>query len=310
MNCDPNCPHNGRFYGKYRGKVLENVDPLVLGRIIAEVPAIPGSIMNWAMPSTPYAGFQVGFFAIPPLGANVWIEFEEGDPNRPIWSGCFWGEGEVPLEDALPTVKIFKTELITMILDDTPEAGGFTLSCVPPAVNVPLTITCNPEGITISCPEATINMTPETITLTVPESVMTMNSELIELTVPESTLSLVPEAISMGVPPSVTTLSAEAIAMESPEVNVTANVTVKGAVEITGNTEVGGAMEVEGNTEIGGAVEIQGNANVLGAMEVEGESNVGGALTVEGETNVAGALTVEGDEAVVGLIEGVVVPPI
>lgn len=310
MSCDPNCPHSGRFYGKYRGKVLENVDPLVLGRIIAEVPALPGSLLNWAMPSVPYAGLQVGFFAIPPLGANVWIEFEEGNPSRPIWSGCFWGEGEVPLENALPTVKIFKTELITMILNDTPETGGFTINCEPPAVNVPLTITCNPEGITISCPEATISMTPETITLTVPESVVTLTSEAIELAVPEATMSLLPEAISLGVPPSVLTMSAEATALESPEVNVTGNVSVEGAVEITGDTQVGGAMQVEGNTTISGMTELQGVANLLGAMQVSAVANVTGALIVEGDANVAGALTVEGDAAVAGVIEGVVVPPI
>lgn len=303
-------PLHGRYYGKYRGKVVENIDPLVLGRIIAEVPALPGSILNWAMPSVPYAGLQVGFFAIPPIGANVWIEFEEGDPGRPIWGGCFWGEGEVPLENVLPELKIFKTDFITMMLNDTPEAGGFTLECLPPAVNVPLTLTCNAEGITISCPEAVINMTEETITLTVPESLAVLSSELIELTVPESSLSLTPETVTLTVPPAEATLTAEVISMEAPEVSITGNTTVEGAAEITGNTNVGGALEVEGDANVLGAVEIEGNANVLGALEIEGETNVLGALTVEGEGNFAGALTVEGDEAVLGVIEGVIVPPI
>ena len=86
-----------KYYGKYRGKVLENDDPLFLGRILAEVAAVSGMTMNWCMPCTPYAGSDVGFYAIPPIGANVWIEFEGGDTNYPIWSGCFWGSAsEVP----------------------------------------------------------------------------------------------------------------------------------------------------------------------------------------------------------------------
>lgn len=310
MSDDLNSPFHGRYYGKYRGKVIENIDPLIQGRIIAEVPALPGSLLNWAMPSVPYAGFQVGFFAIPPLGANVWIEFEQGNPGRPIWSGCFWGEGEVPLENPLPMLKIFKTELITMLLDDTPGAGGFTLECLPPAVSVPLTLTCNPTGITISCPEATVNMTPETITLTVPESIATLTSGTINLTVPESTVTLTPESVTVAVPPAQTSWTAEGIYLTAPEVSVTGNTTVTGAAEVSGNVSIGGALEVAGDANVLGAMEVEGNANVLGAVEVEGETNCLGALTVEGEGNFAGALTVEGDEAVLGVIEGVIVPPI
>ncbi len=174
-----------KFYGKYRGKVLDNLDPLTLGRIMAEVAAVPVTMLNWAMPCVPYAGPQVGFYAIPPIGANVWIEYEGGDPNFPVWSGCFWGETEVPLQ-AQPASKIFKTEFITMILNDVPEDGGFTLECVPPAVATPITMLFNSEGLTITCPDSVIKMTPERITLTVQESVISITAENIETTVPSS----------------------------------------------------------------------------------------------------------------------------
>jgi len=42
----------------------------------------------------------VGLFFLPPKGANVWVEFEGGDPDYPIWSGCFWSDGEVPAQPA------------------------------------------------------------------------------------------------------------------------------------------------------------------------------------------------------------------
>ncbi|MGA2129317.1 MAG: phage baseplate assembly protein V, partial [Xanthobacteraceae bacterium] len=92
---DPIAAPYQRYFGKYRGKVLDNADPLMLGRILAEVAAVPAMRMNWCVPCVPYAGAGVGFYAMPPVDANVWIEFEGGDVNFPIWSGCFWADNEV-----------------------------------------------------------------------------------------------------------------------------------------------------------------------------------------------------------------------
>lgn len=161
-----------KFFGKFRGKVSENIDPLFQGRIIAVVPSVNGAKLNWALPCTPYAGPDVGFYAIPPIGANVWVEFEGGDPNYPIWSGCFWGPDEIPKipEPPLPEVKVFKTEYITMILSDAEKEGGYTLECISPAVDVPMRMLFNSEGITILCPESSIKVAPDGITTTVPKS--------------------------------------------------------------------------------------------------------------------------------------------
>ena len=76
-----------KFYGKYRGKVTDNTDPLMQGRIRANVPAVFGEEdTGWALPAAPYGGSGVGFFFVPPVDANVWIEFEGGDPDYPIWT--------------------------------------------------------------------------------------------------------------------------------------------------------------------------------------------------------------------------------
>lgn len=87
-----------KFYGKYRGVVENNVDPKGLGRIMVTVPEIqPIPLMNWASPCSPVGGLQHGLFAVPPLRAEVWIEFEGGDPDYPLWTGCVWGgSAEVP----------------------------------------------------------------------------------------------------------------------------------------------------------------------------------------------------------------------
>lgn len=100
-----------QFFGKYRGTVANNADPRMQGRIQVSVPAVLGdSLLSWAMPCVPYGGPQVGFFAVPPNGANVWVEFEGGDPDYPIWTGCFWGDGEAPVQPAPPTMKVLQPE--------------------------------------------------------------------------------------------------------------------------------------------------------------------------------------------------------
>jgi uncharacterized protein involved in type VI secretion and phage assembly len=117
-----------QFFGKYRGKVANNVDPMQQGRVQVSVPAVLGSgSLSWAMPCVPYAGSQVGLFAIPPTGANVWVEFEGGNPDFPIWSGCFWGSGEVPAAPAVAEMKVLKTDTATITLNDLPGAGGIKI---------------------------------------------------------------------------------------------------------------------------------------------------------------------------------------
>jgi len=92
------------FYGKYRGVVVDNEDPEQLGRLKVSVPSVlgPEVVTGWAMPCMPYGGAaNQGFLFIPEVDAGVWIEFEEGDLEFPIWTGTYWtkpdGESELPL---------------------------------------------------------------------------------------------------------------------------------------------------------------------------------------------------------------------
>src|SRR5262245_9480487 len=83
------------YYGKYRGTVVNNVDPLLRGRLLVIVPAVLGlTPPSWAEACAPLAGPTgppMGVYMVPPIGAGVWIEFEQGDAERPIWVGCRWG---------------------------------------------------------------------------------------------------------------------------------------------------------------------------------------------------------------------------
>lgn len=142
----------GPFYGKYRGVVVNNVDPMQIGRIQAIVPdvtPIPGS---WAMPCVPWAGINTGLFTVPPIGAGVWIEFEKGDPDYPIWVGGYWGTAaEVPLmaravPPAVPGLTIQTTLKNGITISDTPgPTGGILIQTTTGAM-----ISVSDVGITIS----------------------------------------------------------------------------------------------------------------------------------------------------------------
>lgn len=125
-------PQRERFYGKYRGIVSDNQDPSALGRLRARVPGVlTDEDTGWALPCLPYAGDNAGFFTVPEPGAAVWIEFEAGDVSRPIWTGCWWGEGQLPANEAgtqaTPPLKILRSQQgLLAALDD--DAQTITLS--------------------------------------------------------------------------------------------------------------------------------------------------------------------------------------
>lgn len=120
------------FYGKYRGVVTDIEDPLKIGRIRASVPDVLGDQKSgWAMPCAPFAGKGLGLFSLPTVGAGVWIEFEHGDPDYPIWTGVWWGSSdETPSELSNSPYKMVVIKTAggnSIALDDSDENGTITL---------------------------------------------------------------------------------------------------------------------------------------------------------------------------------------
>ena len=156
----------GPYFGKYRGTVVNNVDPLQIGRIIAIVPDVSGLIpKSWAMPCVPVAGPNMGVFTVPPIGAGVWIEFERGDPDYPIWVGGYWGSAaETPkmsniVPPGLAAITLQTTLKNGIVISDMPgPTGGILIQTALGAM-----ISVSDVGIIISNGKgAIINMTGPT----------------------------------------------------------------------------------------------------------------------------------------------------
>jgi uncharacterized protein involved in type VI secretion and phage assembly len=144
-----------RYFGKYRGSVIDNVDPEQRGRIRVEVPDLQGTQpLTWAEACLPLAGptgAMMGVYAVPPVGTAVWVEFEAGDPDYPIWTGClFDASADVPPQalepGGLPHSRIVvQTQGQNSLLVSDVPGEGLMLRAASGAF-----IVVNEEGITIS----------------------------------------------------------------------------------------------------------------------------------------------------------------
>lgn len=116
-----------KFHGKYRGMVLNNIDPMQMGRIQVMVPDVSNVMLSsWAMPCLPVAGIQTGMFALPLIGSGVWVEFEHGDPDYPVWVGGFWGSAA-----EVPAMARLVPPAVPGITLQTPLGNGLTISDLP-----------------------------------------------------------------------------------------------------------------------------------------------------------------------------------
>jgi uncharacterized protein involved in type VI secretion and phage assembly len=156
-----------KYFGKYRGTVVNNIDPMQIGRLQVMVPDVSNVMLSsWAMPCTPVAGINMGMFTLPLIGAGVWVEFEQGDPDYPIWVGCFWGTAaEVPLlshlvPPAIPGITLQTPLKNGIVVSDVPgPTGGIQLQTATGAM-----ISVTDLGITISNGKgAIITMTGPTV---------------------------------------------------------------------------------------------------------------------------------------------------
>jgi len=165
---------NQKYFGKYRGTVLNNVDPELRGRLMLNVPDVLGAIpSSWAEPCVPLegpTGPPMGVYLVPPIGAGVWVEFEGGNPDYPIWSGCRWGSAaDIPAlakagNPADPNIVMQSLLQHTFMISDlppSPATGGIILKSATGAM-----IVVNDSGIYIQNGKgASITMIGPTVTV-------------------------------------------------------------------------------------------------------------------------------------------------
>lgn len=126
-----------RFYGKYKGRVVHNVDPQQAGRLLVQVPDVLGNdTCIWAESASPLAGEGMGLYMIPPVNAGVWVEFQQGDPNHAIWTGSWRGSSaEVPppaqaAPPSTPPIVLGTQGQNFIVISDVPgSAGGILIKC-------------------------------------------------------------------------------------------------------------------------------------------------------------------------------------
>lgn len=152
----------GPYWGKYRGTVLINVDPEFRGRLICRISEVLGEVPStWVEPCIPLSGatgLPMGVYLVPPIDAAVWIEFEHGDPNLPIWVGCQWATGRDVPPMALAGVPaspnmVFQTSGKNMIVmsDLLGAAGGVMIQ------SGSSTLSVNQSGVSIIAPKVEIS---------------------------------------------------------------------------------------------------------------------------------------------------------
>lgn len=174
----------GSYYGKYRGIVTDVDDPENRCRIRATVPAVLGEQpCAWAMPAMPFAGNGHGMVMLPAVGSGVWIEFEAGRLDSPIWSGAWWASGQRP-DPQGPKVRVIVSENgHQVILDDDSDEVKIVHGGGP---EIKLTGT----EIVLSCGACEIKISNTEISL---------NNGLIKVGL--AGVSLVNGAMSFGIPP-------------------------------------------------------------------------------------------------------------
>jgi len=179
-----------RYYGKYRGMVVDVDDPEKLGRITAKVPEIlQDQTSPWALPAVPFAGPSHGLVLIPEVGDGVWIEFEAGDPSRPIWTGGWWASGELP-DPGDTEVRVLVTSTgQKLVLDDK-----------------------NKEIHLVHSGGAEISMTNDNITLTIGQSEGKLTSDQISLKIGTTEITMSATELTLkGGPSAQVKLSASGV---------------------------------------------------------------------------------------------------
>lgn len=87
------------YYGKYRAFVVDVNDPEKRGRVKVTCPKVYGNDKSpWCEPCLSFAQDNGGDFVLPKNGEFIWVEFEEGNPQHPVYTGGLWSSNNTPFK--------------------------------------------------------------------------------------------------------------------------------------------------------------------------------------------------------------------
>jgi len=130
----------GQYPGLYRGTVAFNNDPQMRGRLLLTVVDVQAFVpTTWVEPCTPLSGPPgpgMGVYMVPPPGAGVWVMFEHGDVDKPVWLGCRFDKGSDvpamskvgnPLDPNIILQSLLQQSVMISDMPPTPASGGIVL---------------------------------------------------------------------------------------------------------------------------------------------------------------------------------------
>jgi hypothetical protein len=204
-----------KFYGVTTGRVINVLDPMMLGRVQVQLPFIDSlDLSPWARVAVPMAGITHGTYFIPNIGDEVLVAFEQGDVNVPYVIGSLWtAMAPPPLPSPVPQIRAIRTlagnqlvfteapPTITIQTGPTPPVA----MPMPPTPASPPTILLSPAGVVIMHGTNTINMTQAGIQIMAGTNVINMT----------------PDGTTIVGAPSLTLTSAGAVNITGAAVNIT-----------------------------------------------------------------------------------------
>ncbi len=149
--------------GLHVAEVVDNVDPLNMGRVKVRYFGTEGLETIWVRMAVPYAGNDYGWYMLPEIGDEVVIGYEQGDPDYPIALGSLYSKMHLPpseIPNSDNSKKIIKTiNGSTFLIDEENE----TIQLAGKDGKTKFTIETKGPSISLECPNGSITLKSKTI---------------------------------------------------------------------------------------------------------------------------------------------------
>jgi hypothetical protein len=206
-----------KFFGVTVGKVINVVDPLMLGRVQVQLPFIDSlDLSPWARIAQPMAGMLHGTYLIPNLNDEVLVVFEQGDPNAPYVIGSLWNAmAPPPLQSPLPQIRAIRTlSGNQLVFTEVPPSVTLQTAPTPPAT---LPLPPSPAG-----PHHTVMLSPAGIQVMSPVAIQIMSAAgLVNIVVGSNVISVSSAGITINGSPNLNLAATGVLNLTAPAINIT-----------------------------------------------------------------------------------------